>query len=90
VVHADALEFLQYNQRSYDVIFVDPPYAFWEQAGQSLTLLFARLAQRLTPAAGVYLEAPRFPELPSGWRPLKCSRAGAVHFQLLQHEANLE
>jgi 16S rRNA (guanine966-N2)-methyltransferase len=90
VVRADALEFLQYDRRSYDVIFVDPPYAFWEQSGQSLTLLFARLAPRLTPAAGVYLEAPRFPELPSGWRSLKRSRAGAVHFQLLQHEADRE
>lgn len=90
LVRADALEFLQYDRRSYDVIFVDPPYAFWEQAGQSLTLLFTRLALRLTPAAGVYLEAPRFPDLPSGWRSLKRSRAGAVHFQLLQHEANRE
>lgn len=90
VVRADALEFLRCDRRSYDVIFVDPPYAFWEQAGQSLTLLFARLAPRLTPAAGVYLEAPRFPDLPGGWRSLKRSRAGAVHFQLLQHEADRE
>jgi len=90
VLRADALEFLQYDRRSYDVIFVDPPYAFWEQAGQSLALLFARLARRLTPAAGVYLEAPRFPDLPSGWRSLKRSRAGAVHFELLQHEADRE
>jgi len=90
VVRADALEFLQYDRRSYDVIFVDPPYAYWEQAGQSLTSLFTRLAPRLAPAAGVYLEAPRFPDLPSGWRSLKRSRAGAVHFQLLQHEANRE
>jgi 16S rRNA (guanine966-N2)-methyltransferase len=90
VVRADALEFLQYDRRSYDVMFVDPPYAFWEQSGESLTTLFARLAPRLTPAAGVYLEAPRFPELPSGWRSLKRDHAGAVHFQLLQHEANRE
>ena len=90
VVRADALEFLQYDRRSYDVIFVDPPYAFWEESGQSLTLLLARLAPRLTPAAGVYLESPRFPELPSGWRSLKRSGAGAVHFQLLQHEADRE
>ena len=87
VVRADALEFLQYDRRSYDVMFVDPPYAFWEQSGQALTLLFARLAPRLTPAAGVYLEAPRFPDLPSGWRSLKRGRAGVVHFQLLQYEA---
>jgi len=90
VVRADALEFLQYDRRSYDVIFVDPPYAFWEQAGQSLTLLFTRLAPRLAPTACVYLEAPRFPDLPSGWRSLKRGRAGAVHFQLLQYEANRE
>jgi len=90
LVRADALEFLQNDRRSYDVIFVDPPYAFWEQAGQSLTLLFTRLALRLAAAGGVYLEAPRFPELPSGWRSLKRSRAGAVHFQLLEHEVNRE
>jgi 16S rRNA (guanine966-N2)-methyltransferase len=90
VVRSDALEFLAHDRRAYDVVFIDPPYAFWDRLPQPLTVLLSRLPARATPGARVYLESPDFPELPQGWRSLKRSRAGAVHFQLLEHEANVE
>jgi 16S rRNA (guanine966-N2)-methyltransferase len=90
VVRSDALEFLAHDRRAYDVVFIDPPYAFWEQSRQPLTALLSRLPGRVMPGARVYLESPDFPEPPQGWRSLKRSRAGAVHFQLLEHEANVQ
>ncbi len=32
IVRSDALEFLAHDRRIYDVVFMDPPYAFWEQS----------------------------------------------------------
>jgi len=90
VVRADALEFLAHDRRGFDVVFVDPPYAFWAQMRQPLGVLLTRLAARMTPGAGVYLESPEFPELPQGWRSLKRGRAGAVHYQLLELEADVQ
>ncbi|HTS54256.1 MAG TPA: 16S rRNA (guanine(966)-N(2))-methyltransferase RsmD [Burkholderiales bacterium] len=90
VVRSDALEFLAHDRRVYDVVFIDPPYAFWEQSPQPLPALLSRAAERLRPGARVYLESPDFPELPQGWRSLRRARAGAVHFQLLEHEADIE
>jgi 16S rRNA (guanine966-N2)-methyltransferase len=90
VVRSDALEFLAHDRRAYDVVFIDPPYVFWEQSRQPLTALLSRLAGRVMPGARVYLESPDFPQLPQGWRSLKRDRAGAVHFQLLEREANVQ
>jgi 16S rRNA (guanine966-N2)-methyltransferase len=87
IVRSDALEFLAHDRRSYDVVFMDPPYAFWEQSRDGLNALLSRLAERVTSQARVYLEAPDFPELPPGWRSVKRDRAGAVHYQLLEAEA---
>jgi len=88
VVRSDALEFLAHDRRSYDVVFLDPPYAAWEQPSAALTTLLVQLRDRLAPAARVYLESPAFPELAQGWRTLKRGRAGAVHYQLLEGESN--
>jgi 16S rRNA (guanine966-N2)-methyltransferase len=84
IVRSDALEFLVRDRRTYDVVFMDPPYAFWEQSREALGALLSRLAGRVTPSARVYLEAPDFPELPRGWRSVKRDRAGTVHYQLLE------
>ena len=83
VVRADALEFLARERRLYDVVFVDPPYPYWEQSKQ-LDRLLLGLAKNLAPGARVFLESPAFPELPEGWKTLKRDRAGAVHYQLLE------
>ena len=87
IVRSDALEFLAHDRRIYDVVFMDPPYAFWEQSRDGLNALLSRVAGRVTPQARVYLEAPGFPELPPGWRSVKRDRAGAVHYQLLEADA---
>jgi 16S rRNA (guanine966-N2)-methyltransferase len=83
VVCLDALEFLQRDQRQYDVVFVDPPYALWDEGNTGLTLLHA-LGPRLKPGAQVYLEAAKALQLPSDWQTIKNKRAGAVYYQLAQ------
>jgi len=89
VVRADALEFLGQDTRRFDVVFIDPPYAFWEQR-HPFDALLAGVAGRVMRGASVYLESPEFPELPRGWRSLKRGRAGAVHYQLLELEADVQ
>jgi 16S rRNA (guanine966-N2)-methyltransferase len=89
VVHADALEFLQRRPGSrlpapYDVVFLDPPYAFWQQTRETEAGLLSGLTGYLAPGARVFLESPAFAPLPEGWRALKRDRAGAVHYQLLE------
>jgi len=76
---ADALEFLDTDDASYDIVFLDPPF----RAGylpQVLTALTARLA----PGAMVYVEAPQAPALPPRWEVWRSGRAGAVIHQLLK------
>ena len=83
VVCADALEFLQRDLRTYDVAFVDPPYATWESTADAAALL-DQLRPRLKPGARVYLEAAQPLRLPPDWQTIKNNRAGAVHYQLAQ------
>jgi 16S rRNA (guanine966-N2)-methyltransferase len=90
VLRRDALEFLAHDQRAYDVVFSDPPYVFWEQGREPLTMLLSLLVGRVMPDARVYLESPDFPQLPQGWRSLKRARAGAVHYQLLELEVDVQ
>jgi len=87
VVRADALEFLARDRRTYDVVFVDPPYALWEQSERIVSTLLSKLTQHLTPDARVYLESPAVPDLPSGWQSIRQGRAGAVHYQLLSYQS---
>jgi 16S rRNA (guanine966-N2)-methyltransferase len=84
VVCADALEFLQRDPRTYDVVFVDPPYALWEKTADALSALLHSLRPRLNPGARVYLEAAQLLQLPPDWHTIKNNRAGAVHYQLAQ------
>ena len=79
VVHADALEFLSQDRTSYDVVFIDPPYA----DGPPVAVM-EHLSQRLAAGARVYVEGDRKFEPPQGWRTLRQDRAGVVHFHLLQ------
>ena len=87
VVRADALEFLAHDRRIYDVIFVDPPYALWEQSKGIAVTLLSKLASHLKPDARVYLESPAVPDLPPGWESVRQGRAGAVHYQLLSYQS---
>ena len=79
VVHADALEFLVQDRATYDVVFIDPPYA----DGPPNTMM-EHLSQRLAAGARVYVEGDRKFEPPPGWQIVRQDRAGVVHFHLLQ------
>jgi len=79
IVRGDALEFLVSTTRQFDVAFADPPYR------QGLIeRIMPLLGRVMLPGGMVYVEAET-PHNPSaGWRMLKQSRAGQVHFQLLE------
>lgn len=83
IVHGDALEFLRGGHAApgqpYDVVFLDPPYAFGETEW-----VLAQLGPRTSSEAMVYREGPSFIPDPVGWRTYRNDRAGAVHYQLLK------
>jgi 16S rRNA (guanine(966)-N(2))-methyltransferase RsmD len=83
VVAADALEFLRFDQRRFDVVFVDPPYAGADQAG-----VLPKLVDRLAIGARVYLEAPRRLEPGEGWSVLRHLAAGQVHAHLIERQTH--
>jgi 16S rRNA (guanine966-N2)-methyltransferase len=79
VLRADALEFLQHQALSYDVVFLDPPFAddCWAQ-------LLALLPRCLKPGARVYCECARTLDVGPGWNVVKAGHAGQVSYQLLK------
>jgi 16S rRNA (guanine(966)-N(2))-methyltransferase RsmD len=83
LVRSDALEFLQSDAGTYDVVFLDPPYAWPERER-----LLERVEPRLGPAGVVYLEAPADALLPARWETVRQGRAGAVHYRLLRTTAS--
>jgi 16S rRNA (guanine966-N2)-methyltransferase len=79
IVEGDALAYLKRAGESFDVAFLDPPYA------SPLALAaFDKLPARLRPGARVYVEstAPLDPGAP--WRALREDRAGAVRYALYE------
>lgn len=81
---ADGLEFVRRDHESYDVIFLDPPFA----AGY-LPQLLPLLPPRLAPQGRVYVESGEefLPGL--GWQVLKQGRAGVVHYCLMERQGSL-
>jgi 16S rRNA G966 N2-methylase RsmD len=78
LVRADALEFIKLDTRTYDVVFLDPPYAM---GGREL--LLERVRGRVAPGGMVYVEGPEDVLAPTGWALHRAARAGVVHYQLL-------
>ena len=78
----DALRYLATEARTFDVVFLDPPFADdpWAQ-------LFALLPDRLAPGGRVYAETPRLLDAPAGFELLRHGRAGSVHYHLLAYQA---
>jgi 16S rRNA (guanine966-N2)-methyltransferase len=74
----EALRYLAAEPRTFDVVFVDPPFADdpWEA-------LFAALAARLAPDGRVYAEAGRELTPPAQFELVRHARAGHVHYHLL-------
>jgi 16S rRNA (guanine966-N2)-methyltransferase len=83
LVRADALEFLAADARSFDVVFLDPPYTWGGREG-----LLARVTAHLSPGGLVYLETPSQPALPPDWELVREGKAGAVHYQLLRNRSS--
>ncbi|HTS22919.1 MAG TPA: 16S rRNA (guanine(966)-N(2))-methyltransferase RsmD [Casimicrobiaceae bacterium] len=74
----DAWAFLARDQRRYDVVFLDPPFA----ADDWLRLLPAASA-RLAADGRLYVEARRPVDAPPGLTLLRSDKAGRVHYHLL-------
>jgi len=83
VLQADALAFLDSDSRSFDIVFLDPPYR-----SQLLAPLLARLPPHLAPGARIYLEAAELPEIPSHYNTLRRGRAGQAQCLLVQWPAD--
>jgi 16S rRNA (guanine(966)-N(2))-methyltransferase RsmD len=79
LVYGDAFDYLKGATGAFDVVFLDPPF------GQNaLAAALERLPRQLAGGARVYVEAPAPLEPGTGWRELKCARAGQVSYQLLE------
>jgi 16S rRNA (guanine966-N2)-methyltransferase len=74
----DALRYLAQERRSFDVVFLDPPFS-----EDPWSALFAALWPRLAADGRIYAEAPRRLEAPAGFEVVRHGRAGAVHYHLL-------
>ena len=76
-----ALEFLAADDRQYDVVFLDPPFAtdYWSR-------LWTLLLPCLKGEALVYCESRDGALLAPGWAAWKQARAGQVTYQLLKRE----
>ncbi len=73
-----ALAYLAAVQERFDVVFLDPPFA-WREWAQ----LFGQLRPRLNDGARVYVEAGELPPLPEYLAVLKEGRAGLSQYALL-------
>ncbi|HET8551521.1 MAG TPA: 16S rRNA (guanine(966)-N(2))-methyltransferase RsmD [Gammaproteobacteria bacterium] len=80
VVAMDAVNYLAGTDESFDIVFLDPPFA-----SGLLDLVLDPLQARLRPDARIYLEFPLAagaPPLPTNWQLLKSKRAGQVGYGL--------
>lgn len=80
VAQQDGLQFLANTAQQFDVVLLDPPFAW-----QDWTKLFERLRGKLNPEAQIYVEAGTLPELPPHFHIAKQGRAGQSHQLLLDY-----
>ena len=78
VVCSDGLQYLQQGGSSFDVVFLDPPFA-WQQWPP----LFSLLKGRLNEGALIYIEAGQLPVYPSWLEPYRKGKSGLSQFELL-------
>jgi len=77
ILRGDALEFVPFAGRRYDVVFLDPPF------GQGwLGQLAEPLKAVLLPGALIYAESERELSVLGDWHAIKHRRAGQVHYQI--------
>ena len=83
LIAIDAIKFLASDHRTFDIIFLDPPYRL-ELLPELLRLLPSHLAED----GLVYIEAETLPVLASEWQVWRSGRAGMVSYQLLKLATN--
>ncbi len=76
---ADALSYLARDSRSYDVVFLDPPFA-----DSAWARLLPAAAARLAPEGRLYVESRAPVEAVEGLEILRRDKAGRVHYHLLR------
>ena len=84
VERMDALRYLRTKPETFDIVFLDPPFAAG-LLGAAARLLDDR--EWLAPDALIYVESAaraELPEMPAGWRLLKAKRAGEVGYHLFE------
>lgn len=80
LVRMDAVKFLSLDSRSFDVIFLDPPFG-----RNYLPLLWPLLPAQLKADGLVYVESGENPDVPGGWTVLRSGKAGKVNYRLLSY-----
>lgn len=80
---ADAVKFLLQDRRSYDVIFLDPPF----HRGLPEDLM-PQLAARLAPDGMLYVESERELQAAAPWRLWRSGKSGQVYYGLLILQEN--
>ncbi|TXI16997.1 MAG: 16S rRNA (guanine(966)-N(2))-methyltransferase RsmD [Nitrosomonas sp.] len=83
LVMMNAINFINSDQRKFDVIFLDPPYRLG-----CLPALLPLLPRHLEMNGLVYTETPRAWVPDKQWNVRRSARAGAVHYQLLEMAHN--
>ena len=86
VQHGGAEQFLAGTPQSFDIAFLDPPFASG-LLGAAVSALEARGWMR--PGGVIYLEHARrepLPALPSGFQPLRSGAAGEVGYHLFEYQ----
>ena len=81
VIASDALSFLQRGNATFDIVFLDPPFA----ANLLKPVCDSLARNRLNPDAYVYLESAVRegpPVMPEGWTLYRSKRAGEVGYHL--------
>jgi len=76
---SDARTFLAREKRTFDVIFLDPPFG-----SDAWDALLPVAADRLALSGMLYVEAPTTVDAPSGLEVWRSDRAGQVHYHLLR------
>ena len=85
VERCDALQYLKGVPRSFDIVFLDPPFATGLLAAAAQTLAAGGW---LVPGARLYAECPARPgppPLPAAFELLKSKRAGEVGYHLYEY-----
>jgi 16S rRNA (guanine966-N2)-methyltransferase len=76
---ADAQAFVARERRTFDIVFLDPPFA-----SSNVDKLLGTVSGRLAPRGLLYLEAPADTPPPAGFTVWRRDRAGQVHYHLMR------